>query len=71
MATDKPTDTPPELTERSIESIRSSLTEFGYRDLTTDQVRDGGKHLLAGGEPRDVIETFMRGMLREAGLLDG
>jgi hypothetical protein len=60
-----------DLTLRSVESIRKALTDFGYTGLTNEQIADGGRHLLAGGEPRDIIETFMRGMLRDAGLLEG
>jgi hypothetical protein len=58
-----------DLTPRSVASIKAALTDFGYHGLTTEQVEDGGRHLLAGGEPRDIIEMFMRGMLRDAGVL--
>ena len=62
--------TPPALTERSVESIRKALVDFGYTGLTSEEVRETGKRLLAGGEPgSDVIAMFMQGMLRDAGLL--
>jgi hypothetical protein len=57
------------LTERSIESIRSSLVEFGYSGLTTEQIRDASNRLLAGGKPVDIIDMFVARMLRESGVL--
>ncbi len=64
------TATPPNLTDRSVESIRKALVEFGYTGLTSEEVRETGNRLLAGGDPKgDIIALFMDRMLRDAGLI--
>jgi hypothetical protein len=57
------------LTDRSIASIRSSLVEFGYTGLTTEEVREASNRMLAGEKPGDIIDMFVQRMLREAGVL--
>jgi hypothetical protein len=57
------------LTDRSIASIRSSLVEFGYSSLTTEEVREASNRMLAGEKPGDIIDMFVQRMLREAGVL--
>ena len=60
--------TVPELTPASVTSITKALREFGY-NVGEDEIRAGGKRLLEGKEPQDIIQMFMRGMLKDAGLL--
>lgn len=65
-------DTPKEprtVSERSARSIHRSLVEFGYTDLTLDQVKDSAGRMLAGEDPVDIIDTFIRKMFVDAGLL--
>jgi hypothetical protein len=57
------------LTDRSVRSILASLREFGYSDLTEQQVRDSSTRMLAQEKPTDIIDMFVSRMLREAGVL--
>lgn len=60
----------PTLTDRSVESIRKALADFGYTGLTVEEVRATSDRLLAGGDvDGDVIAMFIRDMLRDAGVL--
>lgn len=57
------------VTERSARSIHHSLVEFGYTDLTLEQVKESANRMLSGAEPVDVIDMFIRRMFVDAGLL--
>ena len=60
---------PRTVTERSARSIHRSLVEFGYTDLTLDEVKDSANRMLSGAEPVDVIDMFIRKMFVDAGVL--
>ena len=63
-------ETPNRLTDASVRSVTRSLREFGYSELTEQEVRETSDRLLAGGAPDgDVIAMFIARMMREAGLL--
>jgi hypothetical protein len=63
------------LTPRSAASIALALREFGYPDVTTEMALAKGNRLLADGKypsvdaDHDIIDLFIAGMLRDAGLL--
>jgi hypothetical protein len=66
----EPVEPAPTLTPRSVRSIHDALVEFGYADLTLDEVRETGDRLLAGGEAgSDIIAMFIRRMLVESGAI--
>ena len=70
---------PKRLTTEAVQAITSALHDFGYKDLTDDQVRELSDELLDGSiaypfrtgvTPRGgVITRFIAGQLSDAGWL--
>ncbi len=59
-----------EITEGTIAQIGRNLRQFGYDDLTDEEVAAQVKAIQAGERPTNIIGMFARDMLEENGYLD-
>lgn len=56
------------LTERSLKSIHENLVEFGYGNLTLDEVRTQVKKLFDGEKPGVGPGMMIESMILESGV---
>ncbi len=57
------------VTSKQIAGMALALSDFGYPDVTDEEVADWCDELLAGRTPDDVCAMFVASWLDEAGLL--
>lgn len=56
------------LTDHQITVLHRALTEFGY-NIDEVRVRDSALYVMGGGKERGIVDMFVKGWLKEAGLL--
>jgi hypothetical protein len=58
-----------EISDRIVSVMAGGLRDFGYPDVTSEEVRDWCDALVRGEEPSDVCAMFVKGWLEDAGAL--